>query len=46
VKDLKLTNSNMEFIIQELRKLDLSQPKRLVLKIFIMEVMPHIQILP
>ena len=30
MKDLKLTNSNMEFIVQELRKLDLNQPKRLV----------------
>ena len=30
MKDLKLTNSNMDFIAQELRKLDLSQPKRLV----------------
>ena len=31
MKDLKLTNSNMEFITQELRKLDLSQPKRIVI---------------
>jgi hypothetical protein len=31
VKDLMLTNSNMEFIAQELRKLDLNQPKRLVI---------------
>jgi len=31
MKDLKLTNSNMEFIAQELRKLDLSQPKRIVI---------------
>ena len=30
MKDLKLTNSNMEFIVQELRKLDLNQPKRVV----------------
>ena len=29
MKDLKLTNSNMAFIAQELRKLDLSQPVRL-----------------
>ena len=29
--DLKLTNSNMQFIVQELRKLDLSQPKRIVI---------------
>ena len=28
---MKLTNSNMDFITQELRKLDLSQPKRLVI---------------
>lgn len=28
---MKLTNSNMYFITQELRKLDLSQPKRLVI---------------
>jgi len=32
VTDLKLTSSNMEFIVQELRKLDLSQPKRLVVR--------------
>ena len=28
---MKLTNSNIRFITQELRKLDLSQPKRLVI---------------
>ena len=31
MKPLQLTNSNMQFIIQELRKLDLSQPKRIVI---------------
>jgi hypothetical protein len=31
VKDFKLTSSNMEYITQELRKLDLSQAKRLVI---------------
>ena len=31
MKPLQLTNSNMEFIVRELRKLDLSQPKRIVI---------------
>ena len=29
--DLKLTNGNVSFIVQELQKLDLNQPKRLVI---------------
>lgn len=29
MKDLKLTNGNMDYIVQELRKLDLNQPMRL-----------------